>query len=93
MTGFRVALGWSARTIRHQTRYDNAWKDRWGRYATGRLRGRADIMDNVMPAGKVYQAGTLAGNPLATAAGTKTLELLVKNPPYNRLEAVWQAAR
>jgi len=50
--------------------------------------GRADIMDNVMPAGKVYQAGTLAGNPLATAAGTKTLELLSKNPPYDRLEAV-----
>lgn len=41
--------------------------------------GRADIMDMLSPAGAVYQAGTLSGNPLATTAGIKTLELLESN--------------
>jgi glutamate-1-semialdehyde 2,1-aminomutase len=45
-------------------------------------------MDHVMPAGKVYQAGTLSGNPLATAAGAKTLELLRDDPPYEYLESL-----
>ena len=40
----------------------------------GAYGGRADIMDHVLPAGKVFQAGTLSGNPLATAAGIATLE-------------------
>jgi glutamate-1-semialdehyde 2,1-aminomutase len=43
-------------------------------------------MDQVMPAGKVYQAGTLSGNPLATAAGAKTLEILRDDPPYEYLD-------
>ena len=41
-----------------------------------------------MPAGKVYQAGTLSGNPLATAAGAKTLEILRDEPPYEYLESL-----
>ena len=44
-------------------------------------------MDHVLPAGKVYQAGTLSGNPLATAAGLATLQELQRDPPYERLEA------
>jgi len=43
-------------------------------------------MDHVLPAGKVFQAGTLSGNPLATAAGIATLRLLREEPPYERLE-------
>ena len=43
-------------------------------------------MDHVLPAGQVFQAGTLSGNPLATAAGIATLELLRDDPPYERLE-------
>ena len=52
-------------------------------------------MEHVLPAGKVFQAGTLSGNPLATAAGTTTLRLLreVKNPSrrpgVERPEAAW----
>ena len=38
--------------------------------------GRKDIMRNISPTGKVYQAGTLSGNPIATTAGIKTLEIL-----------------
>jgi glutamate-1-semialdehyde 2,1-aminomutase len=43
-------------------------------------------MDNVLPAGKVFQAGTLAGNPLAVAAGSATLEELSDHSPYPLLE-------
>ena len=45
-------------------------------------------MDFVSPAGPVYQAGTLSGNPLAMAAGLATLHVLRDDPPYDRLEAL-----
>ncbi len=54
-----------------------------GGLPVGAYGGRADIMDHVLPAGKVFQAGTLSGNPLATAAGFATLRLLRDNPPYD----------
>jgi glutamate-1-semialdehyde 2,1-aminomutase len=88
MTGFRVALGGAQERFGIKPDMTTLGKIVGGGMPLAAYGGRADIMDNVMPAGKVYQAGTLAGNPLATAAGTKTLELLVKNPPYDRLEAV-----
>ena len=44
--------------------------------------GRKDIMDCVSPAGPVYQAGTLSGNPLAMAAGLETLRLITEDPDY-----------
>jgi glutamate-1-semialdehyde 2,1-aminomutase len=47
---------------------------------------RAGVMDHVSPAGPVYQAGTLSGNPLAMAAGLETLRVLRDEPPYDRLE-------
>jgi glutamate-1-semialdehyde 2,1-aminomutase len=43
-------------------------------------------MTKVMPAGPVFQAGTLSGNPLAMAAGLATLQELHEHPPYDRLE-------
>ena len=49
--------------------------------------GRADLMDRISPAGPVYQAGTLSGNPLAVAAGMATLDLLEGDEPYARLES------
>jgi glutamate-1-semialdehyde 2,1-aminomutase len=57
-------------------------------------------MKQVMPAGPVFQAGTLSGNPLAVAAGLATLQELRDHPPYDRLEqlgrrladGLWQAA-
>jgi glutamate-1-semialdehyde 2,1-aminomutase len=48
--------------------------------------GRGELMDQVSPAGPVYQAGTLSGNPLAVAAGMATLDLLEGEGPYTRLE-------
>jgi glutamate-1-semialdehyde 2,1-aminomutase len=52
--------------------------------------GRRDLMELVAPAGEVYQAGTLSGNPLATAAGLATLRLLDEDA-YRRLDAVTAA--
>ncbi len=48
----------------------------------------APMMNQISPAGPVYQAGTLSGNPLAMAAGLATLLLLRDEPPYERLEAL-----
>ena len=48
--------------------------------------GKAALMDLVAPAGPVYQAGTLSGNPLAMAAGSKTLEILSRPGVYETLE-------
>ncbi|MBI2377506.1 MAG: glutamate-1-semialdehyde 2,1-aminomutase [Deltaproteobacteria bacterium] len=53
--------------------------------------GRADVMSLVAPAGPVYQAGTLSGNPCAVAAGLVTLELLGRPGTYERLEATSKA--
>jgi glutamate-1-semialdehyde 2,1-aminomutase len=57
-----------------------------GGLPVGAYGGRAEIMDHVLPAGKVFQAGTLSGNPLATAAGIATLRTLRDTDPYDRLE-------
>jgi glutamate-1-semialdehyde 2,1-aminomutase len=52
----------------------------------GAYGGRKEIMDHVLPVGKVFQAGTLSGNPVATAAGCATLKVLREEDPYPRLE-------
>ncbi len=57
-----------------------------GGLPVGAFCGRADIMENVAPLGKVYQAGTLSGNPLAMAAGVAALNLIKQTNPYGELE-------
>ena len=52
--------------------------------------GAAVFMDELAPRGKIYQAGTLSGNPLAVAAGLKTIEVLERDDPYPRLEELGQ---
>ena len=52
--------------------------------------GSAVFMDELAPRGKIYQAGTLSGNPLAVAAGLKTIEILERDDPYPRLAQLGQ---
>ncbi len=53
--------------------------------------GAAVFMDELAPLGKIYQAGTLSGNPLAVAAGLKTLEILERDNPYPRMAELGQS--
>ena len=53
--------------------------------------GKAEIMDRLAPTGPVYQAGTLSGNPLATAAANVTIDLLRQGDVYRRLEQLGSA--
>jgi len=57
-----------------------------GGLPVGAYGGRRDIMERIAPAGPIYQAGTLSGNPLAMAAGITTLELLGRPGVYEELE-------
>jgi glutamate-1-semialdehyde 2,1-aminomutase len=86
MTGFRVSLGGAQQRFKIQPDITTLGKIVGGGLPVGAYGGRADVMDHVLPAGKVFQAGTLSGNPLATAAGCATLRVLRNDPPYERLE-------
>jgi len=86
MTGFRLAYGGAQELLGVTPDLTTLGKIVGGGLPLGAYGGRADVMDHVLPAGKVFQAGTLAGNPLAVAAGTATLEELRDHPPYARLE-------
>jgi glutamate-1-semialdehyde 2,1-aminomutase len=91
MTGFRVAFGGAQSLLGIEPDMTTLGKIVGGGLPLAAYGGKASIMDNVMPAGKVYQAGTLSGNPLATAAGAATLQILREDPPYAYLEQ--QASR
>jgi glutamate-1-semialdehyde 2,1-aminomutase len=86
MTGFRVAYGGAQTLLGIEPDLTTLGKIVGGGLPVGAYGGRADVMDHVLPAGKVFQAGTLSGNPLATAAGCATLRALRDDPPYDRLE-------
>jgi glutamate-1-semialdehyde 2,1-aminomutase len=86
MTGFRVAYGGAQQLLGIQPDLTTLGKIVGGGLPVGAYGGRRDVMDRVLPAGKVFQAGTLSGNPLATAAGCAMLRSLRDDPPYERLE-------
>jgi glutamate-1-semialdehyde 2,1-aminomutase len=88
MTGFRVAYGGAQSLLKIEPDLTTLGKIVGGGMPIGAYGGRAEIMDHVLPAGKVFQAGTLSGNPIATAAGIATLKTLRDNPPYPLLEAL-----
>ena len=86
MTGFRLALGGAQELFGQNPDLTVLGKIVGGGMPVGAYGGRKDIMTKVMPAGPVFQAGTLSGNPLAMAAGLATLQELRDHPPYEKLE-------
>jgi glutamate-1-semialdehyde 2,1-aminomutase len=90
MTGFRVAWGGAQNLFDIQPDLTTLGKVIGGGMPLAAYAGRRDLMQRIAPAGPVYQAGTLSGNPLAVAAGHAALsELSVDvDCPYDRLEAV-----
>lgn len=91
MTGFRVALGGAQELYNIRPDLTCLGKILGGGLPVGAYGGRKDLMDQVAPLGKVYQAGTLSGNPLAMTAGIKTLEQLTQYQVYDRLNEISNA--
>ena len=88
MTGFRLAYGGAQELLGDEPDVTALGKIIGGGYPVGAYGGRADVMRKVMPAGPIFQAGTLSGNPVAMAAGVATLTELKAAPPYARLETM-----
>lgn len=86
MTGFRVAPGGAQELYNVRPDMTCLGKILGGGLPMAAYGGRRDIMDCVSPAGPVYQAGTLSGNPLAMAAGIATLQALTDDGVYEQLE-------
>jgi len=85
MTGFRVAHGGAQALYRVKPDLTCLGKVVGGGFPAAAYGGRRDLMQRMAPAGDVYQAGTLSGNPVAMAAGLETLERLSKAGVYERL--------
>jgi glutamate-1-semialdehyde 2,1-aminomutase len=85
MTGFRVAYGGAQELYKIDPDLTTLGKVIGGGLPVGAYGGKAKLMDLIAPPGPVYQAGTLSGNPLAVAAGLKTLEILRRPGIYERL--------
>ncbi|RMG01120.1 MAG: glutamate-1-semialdehyde-2,1-aminomutase, partial [Planctomycetota bacterium] len=86
MSGFRVAYGGAQQLFGITPDLTTLGKIIGGGLPVGAYGGRKEIMDHVLPAGKVFQAGTLSGNPLAVAAGTAALRALRDGNPYPALD-------
>ena len=87
ITGFRLSIGGAQEYFNIKPDLTTLGKIVGGGMPVGAYGGRADIMRMVSPDGPVYQAGTLSGNPIATAAGLETLRILRDNKDiYDRLE-------
>lgn len=87
MTGFRLARGGAQELFNIKADLVTFGKIIGGGMPVGAFAGRREIMQHIAPAGKVYQAGTLSGNPIAMIAGYTVLQILDEHPViYSRLE-------
>jgi glutamate-1-semialdehyde 2,1-aminomutase len=86
INGFRLAPTTFGHTIGVEADITTLGKIIGGGMPIGAIGGNTKIMSTLAPLGPVYQAGTLSGNPVAVAAGMKTLELLRDESPYLKME-------
>jgi glutamate-1-semialdehyde 2,1-aminomutase len=86
ITGFRVGRGGAQSLYEVTPDLTVLGKVMGGGFPCAAFGGRAEIMGRVAPAGDVYQAGTLSGNPVAVAAGLAALELVREEDPFPALE-------
>ena len=82
MTGFRLARGGAVERLELEPDLVTWGKVIGGGMPVGAYGGRATLMERISPAGDVYQAGTLSGNPVAMAAGIATLEVIDTAPGF-----------
>ncbi len=87
ITGFRLALGGAQELFDIKADITCLGKIIGGGLPAAAIGGKEDIMEMLAPVGPVYQAGTLSGNPIATAAANETLDLLAKGDCYKKLES------
>lgn len=82
ITGFRLGYGGAQEHFKIKPDMTTLGKIIGGGMPMAAYGGKKEIMDMVSPVGPVYQAGTLSGNPIATTAGIRTLEILKSHPEY-----------
>ena len=87
ITGFRIARGGAQELYGVKADITCLGKIIGGGLPLAAVGGQAAILDMLAPTGPVYQAGTLSGNPIATAAANATLDILAKGDCYDKLEA------
>jgi len=87
MTGFRVSLGGAQELYGIKPDLTTLGKVIGGGLPVGAFGGKKKVMDCLAPNGPIYQAGTLSGNPLAMAAGSTLIKLLIDKNPYKDLES------
>jgi len=86
MTGFRISYGGAQKYWGIEPDLSTFGKVIGGGLPVGAYAGKREIMENVAPAGSMYQAGTLSGNPLAMRAGIETMKILSQPGSYEQLD-------
>ncbi|MEJ2703966.1 MAG: glutamate-1-semialdehyde 2,1-aminomutase, partial [Sedimentisphaerales bacterium] len=90
ITGFRIKYGSVQDVVGVEADLTCLGKIIGGGFPIGACGGRAELMDQLAPLGRIYQAGTLSGNPVCVAAGIATLQLLKAGGVYSALDAATQ---